>query len=188
MTCIVGIAMNGHVIMGGDSAGISGLDLTVRSDEKVFRRGPFLMGFTSSFRMGQLLRYKLEVPEHPKGMADLEYMTILFVDSVRECLESGGWKKKKDEREEGGTFLVGYNGQVYEVHDDFQLAWPVNGYSACGCGAQVALGAIYGIQFAGYGPRAMVQVALEAAEEFNAGVRGPFVILSSEEDEVGVAK
>ena len=62
MTCIVGLVHEGVVYIGGDSAGVAGLSLTVRADEKVFQNGEFLMGFTTSFRMGQLLRYSLKPP------------------------------------------------------------------------------------------------------------------------------
>jgi hypothetical protein len=55
MTCIVGLRQGGKVFIGGDSAGISGWDVTVRADPKVFLSGPYAMGFTSSFRLGQLL-------------------------------------------------------------------------------------------------------------------------------------
>ena len=66
MTCIVGLVHEGVVYIGGDSAGVAGLSLVVRADEKVLRNGDFLMGFTTSFRMGQLLRYKLDPPRrHP---------------------------------------------------------------------------------------------------------------------------
>ena len=65
MTCIVGLVHEGVVYIGGDSAGVAGLSLVVRADE-MFRNGDFLMGFTTSFRMGQLLRYKLYPPRrHP---------------------------------------------------------------------------------------------------------------------------
>ena len=66
ITCIVGFSHLGKVYIGGDSAGLSGWGLTVRKDPKVFANGPCIMGFTSSFRMGDLLRYSLVVPErHP---------------------------------------------------------------------------------------------------------------------------
>ena len=61
MTCIVGLVHEGVVYIGGDSAGVGGMSLTVRADEKVFQNGEFLMGFTTSFRMGQLLRYSLKL-------------------------------------------------------------------------------------------------------------------------------
>lgn len=57
MTCIIGYndKENEKIYMIGDSAGVSNLDVTVRSDKKVFFNGDFLFGFTTSFRMGQIL-------------------------------------------------------------------------------------------------------------------------------------
>jgi hypothetical protein len=55
MTCIVGIVENGKVYMGGDAAGVNGYSVRVRKDPKLFKVGEFLFGYTSSFRMGQLL-------------------------------------------------------------------------------------------------------------------------------------
>ncbi len=62
MTCIVGVVKDGVVYIGGDSAGVSGLRLIKRKDSKVFKRKGFIIGYTSSFRMGQLLRFKLDPP------------------------------------------------------------------------------------------------------------------------------
>ena len=44
MTCIVGLVHEGVVYIGGDSAGVAGLSLTVRADEKVFRNSDFFDG------------------------------------------------------------------------------------------------------------------------------------------------
>ena len=68
MTAIVAIRQDNTVYMGGDSAGVAGLKITIRKDPKVFINGNFLMGFTTSFRMGQLLQYSFKPPEHPKNM------------------------------------------------------------------------------------------------------------------------
>jgi len=62
MTCIVGLVENGKVYIGGDSAGVAGLDITTRKDEKVFQKENMIFGFTSSFRMGQILRYSFKNP------------------------------------------------------------------------------------------------------------------------------
>ena len=44
MTCIVGLRHEGKAWIGGDSAGVGGLELTVRRDPKVFKNGPMLFG------------------------------------------------------------------------------------------------------------------------------------------------
>ena len=174
MTCIVGLVDSNKVYIGGDSAGVAGLDMTVRADQKVFRNGPMLFGFTSSFRMGQLLRYAFEVPDHdPRTDVD-KYMVTTFIDAVRGCLKSGGYARKINEEESAGVFLVGYQGQLYRVDSDYQVGEAVDAFDAVGCGANFALGVLYATQ--GQLSRERIQKALEAAGHFSAGVRGPFVV------------
>lgn len=176
MTCIVGLIDKGKVYMGGDSAGVAGLDLTVRADEKVFINGDFIMGFTSSFRMGQLLRYKFNPPFHMPDISDDEYMVTEFIDAVRDCFNENGYARNNNGEEAGGTFLVGYNGELYEIHDDYQVAKPADNFAAAGCGYHIALGSLYSSS-KGLFPKDRVKLALEASERFSAGVRSPFLIL-----------
>ena len=176
MTCIVGLVHEEVVYIGGDSAGVGGLSLTVRADEKVFQNGEFLMGFTTSFRMGQLLRYSLEPPRrHPDDEIN-QFMVVTFTNAVRECLKAGGYASKKDEVESGGTFLVGYAGHLFTVDSDYQVGIPEDGYAAVGSGQDIARGALFATQGQAT-PRSRVLTALRSAERFNAGVRGPFHIL-----------
>jgi ATP-dependent protease HslVU (ClpYQ) peptidase subunit len=175
MTCIVGIAENGKVYIGGDSAGVSGLDLTVRADEKVFKNDECLFGFTSSFRMGQLLRFSFAVPSRAEKLEDYKYLVTTFIDAVRHSLKSGGFATTKDGGEFGGTFLLGYRGKLYTVYDNYQVAAAVDGFSSCGCGDNIALGSLFSTT--GKPPRERIEIALAAAERFSAGVRGPFTIL-----------
>lgn len=174
MTCIVGVVDNKRVYIGGDSAGSDGYGLVVRADEKVFRNGPFLFGFTSSFRMGQLLRYAFNPPKHDSDMGDYQYLVTDFINAVRQCLKDGGYATKTSEAENGGTFLVGYRGHLYKVENDYQVGQAVDGYDACGCGYQIALGAMYASENEDAEKR--IKKALRAAERFSAGVRGPFVV------------
>lgn len=175
MTAIVGLVHKGGVYIGGDSAGVSGLDLTVRADTKVFHNGPYLFGFTTSFRMGQLIHHALTPPK-PKGALE-RFMSTAFIDAVRSCLKDGGWARRENEREEGGTFLVGVRGRLFVVHSDYQVGQAADGYAAAGCGDQVALGALYATADSGMKPRKRIKIALQAAERFSAGVRAPFICL-----------
>ncbi|HEX8030284.1 MAG TPA: hypothetical protein VF491_17540 [Vicinamibacterales bacterium] len=176
MTCIVGFVEGDTVWMGGDSAGVGGYSLNVRADAKVFRNGPMLFGFTSSFRMGQLLRYALTVPDHDPRIDIDKYMATTFIDAVRECLKSRGYATKKNDAEEGGTFLVAYKGQLFYIGDDYQVGRPADGFDAVGCGFDIARGALFASSHLKGKKRA--QLALEAAERFSAAVRGPFHIES----------
>lgn len=181
-TCIVGYVRNSMVFIGGDSAGVSGYDITIRSDEKVFKNDKMIFGFTDSFRMGQLLRYSLKIPKQPKSMEDVKYMSTKFIDAVRACLKKGGYANKTNEVETGGTFLVGYKGCLYTIYKDYQVAKHVKAYHAIGCGAKYAIGAIdtfiqWVIESDDPGADA-VEHALKIAAKYSGGVRGPFNIVS----------
>ncbi|MBZ9921663.1 hypothetical protein LB579_28610 [Mesorhizobium sp. BR1-1-7] len=171
MTCIVGIAHNGKVFIGGDSAGVGGYNLNVRADKKVFRNGEFVMGFTSSFRMGNLLQHSLEPPRwHPDDDIH-KFMVKDFVDAVRSCLKTGGYATKENDGESGGTFLVGFKGRLFVVDSDYQVGENVDGFASVGCGEDIALGSMYTSKGS---PKGRVLTALAAAERFSAGVRAPF--------------
>ncbi len=173
MTCIVGLVDNGDVYIGGDSAGVAGLSLSIRADEKVFGNGPFIMGFTTSFRMGQLLRYKFSPPAQTVHQTDMEYMVTSFIDACRQCFSGNGVGDK--DATVGGTFLVGYKGKLYTVEGDYQVGIPAAPFDAVGCGTDLALGAMYATE--GLDPKKRIELALSAASAFSAGVAPPFNIM-----------
>lgn len=178
MTCIVGLVDKGNVYIGGDSAGVAGLSISIRDDEKVFTNGPFIIGFTTSFRMGQLLRYKFDPPKQTVGTDDVKYMTTDFIDAVRKCFaENGFGSMNPGSDNNGGQFMVGYNGKLYVVHSDFQLGIPNAGYDSLGCGYDLALGAMYATSKTTKKPEDRVKLSLEAAAKFSGGVAPPFKIL-----------
>ncbi|MFG2589063.1 hypothetical protein [Streptomyces sp. NPDC048438] len=172
MTVIVGLVQQGRVHLAGDSAGASGYQLTVRRDPKVFRNGPYVMGFTDSFRMGQLLHHALQAP-HPTGNLD-RFMVTTFVDALRTCLKDGGWARKDSEQEEAGTFLVGIRDRLFTVYSDYQVGEPADGYAAVGCGGELALGALHATASLGLRPRQRLTAALAAADHHSAGVSAPY--------------
>lgn len=172
MTCIVGIAEGGKVYIGGDSAAAGGYALTVRADRKVFRNGDFVMGFTTSFRMGQLLHHSFCPPKrHPDTDVD-KFMVTDFVNAVRQCLKDGGYAERHNEAERGGVFLVGYQGRLFRIDSDYQVGEAADSFDAVGGGGQIAQGALFANPAGA--PRERLRIALEAAEHFSAGVRGPF--------------
>jgi ATP-dependent protease HslVU (ClpYQ) peptidase subunit len=193
MTCIVGLVHDGKVLIGGDSAGVGGYDLTVRGDQKVWAKDGWAFGFTSSFRMGQLLRYSLHPPKRHPDTDLMQYMVTEFIDAVRKCLKDGGYATVKDGGEQAGCFLVGHSGRLFRVDSDYQVGESAAAYDAVGCGDSFAKGALFAnarikakdpapTQSAiaqMLDPRSRVLNALEAAEAMSAGVRGPFHIVTT---------
>lgn len=174
MTCIVGFTDKDGVYIGGDSAAISEDDLSynIRSDEKVFQKGELIFGYSASFRMGQLLRYKLRIPNHPKGTEDFQYMATLFVDAVKKCFQDNDYN---DIVEDSGSFMVGYKGKIYAILSDYQIALPKENFIAMGCGDNFAIGAMYACTEKD--PIKKMEVALNAAVTFSMGVKPPFTFV-----------
>lgn len=179
MTIIVGLVdkKNKTIYMGGDSAGVGGnYDLRQRKDVKVFINNGFIIGYTTSFRMGQLLRFRFKPPKIEKGVSVYEYMCTDFIDKAREVFKAGGFATIADSVESGGTFLVGVRNRLFEIQDDFQVAEGLTNYAACGCGEAVAMGSLHSTHHLKVSSDKRVKMALEAAQALSAGVRGPFVI------------
>lgn len=178
MTCIVGLVDKGKVYIGGDSAGTSGYYLFSRADEKVFKKEEFIFGFTTSFRMGNLIRYKLNIPKRTENQETDNYLYTDFIDSIINCFKQNNYASINNNVVEGGTFLFGYRGNLYRVEDDFQLAKGVLNYDSCGCGFDIARGCLYGLSNIKMKPEDKILKSLEAAEQFSSGVRRPFNIVS----------
>lgn len=183
MTCIAGLVdKDGVVWMGADSAGVAGDRTIKRKDSKIFKNGELLFGFTSSFRMGQLLRYSFDPPKHYDDIDIDSYIHKHLIPAIRECFSMGGYKETINGRESGGTFLVGYRSRLFIVFDDFQVGEALNGYCSVGSGEEVALGSLFTSSNLQISSSAKVLIALEAAAEYNTYVSGPFTVMSLESE------
>ena len=183
MTCIVGFIDKdrGKIWMGGDSAGSNSRHVQLRKDVKVFKRKSgdceFLFGYTSSFRMGQLLRYQLKIPQL-KQKELFKYMVTDFIEAVRKCLKDYGYSRVDNNEEHGGNFLVAVKGRLFEIGSDFQVEEVFENYNAVGSGYEYALGALYAQALEPQEEEDVIGIlteALDAASHFNPFVRKPYV-------------
>lgn len=158
MTCLAAIIHNGKTYIGGDSAASVDDKIEIRLNRKVFRNGAYVIGFTGSFRVGQLLQYT----ELPKPITNLLAHIINAVVPVIQKLAG----KETDE------LLIGAAGRLFKVSSDYSVAEYPH-YAAAGTGELVALGRLHGSLGA---PEQRVVAALEAAAEHCSGVRAPFVV------------
>ena len=182
MTCIVGIVdkVNKKVYIGGDAAGSDGFTKSIRTAPKVFKlqNGKFIFGYTSSFRMGQVIQYKFKPPDHLKKLNVVAYMVTLFIDELRKCLKDNGYSKIDNNVERGGTFLVGYKGRLFCIQGDYQVSEVQCGYDACGSGEYHALGSMRTTAKLNWNCKVKLKNAMEAAQANIVTVQGPFTILS----------
>lgn len=177
MTCIIGFVEDNKVYMGADSVGSDGYFTTDRVDSKVFINGEFIMGYTSSFRMGQLLRYKFNPPQYNDKVCIHKYMCTEFVDSLINCFRSNFYGQEEKGEKFGGDFLVGFKGRLFTIASDFQVGEQRQRYASVGGGLYFAYGCLYGLADLAMSVEKKITKALEAAEKYCATVKGPFTIL-----------
>jgi ATP-dependent protease HslVU (ClpYQ) peptidase subunit len=177
MTLIVGIIDKEKVYIGADSAGVAGLDITTRKDAKVFKKGDFVIGCTSSFRMIQLIRFSFNLPKRYDNQDVYEYMCTSFVNELRNVFKNGGFARRDNEVESGGFFLVGYKGRLFTIQGDYQVAEGEKPYDAVGCAESYALGAL-DVMDQTLGASERITRALEIGVYRSGGVRPPFIIES----------
>ena len=173
MTCIVGMIENGKTVIGADSAGIRSHDVRIVTHPKVFKVGEFVIGATSSFRMMQLLRYSLKLPDI-KDKEIFEYMCTDFVDAVRECFKIGGYEGETKDKFEGGTFLIGYKDRLFTMQLTFQVMEYLDKISAVGSGEEYSLGAIYAVKDLKLTIEEKLTIGLETASKWTTTVHPPF--------------
>lgn len=191
MTCIVGVVgKDGSILVGGDSAGVYGIDILVRADKKVFKKGRFIFGFCGSFREMQVINHAFRIPKPPtKPDKDHQYMVAKFVPKMRDALKkAGALKETRGVHEMESKAIVGFRGKLYIIEQDFQVGVCAQSYAAAGCGESYAMGALYAV-FNGNpsdnleDSRMIAEGALEAAVEFSGGVRPPFNYVELKEKE-----
>ena len=175
MTCIIGLETKNNIWMGCDSASTDGWNTRLSKNDKIFwLGGGFVIGFTSSWRMGQILRYQVKIEKQKENETDECFMITKFVEAVRDTFKSYGFAKIENNEEKGGLFLVGYKGKLYQICANYHVNRFNEKYSAVGGGAEYALGAMYAAR--NQPPRKRIMIALRASAKFNNGVAGPFHI------------
>lgn len=191
MTAIVGLTHEGRVHVGGDSAASGGTTLVIRKDPKVFTHQQdhyylpdhpdrWVFGYTTSYRMGQILQHAFTPPVIPHG-ADLHrFMCTTMVDAMRTTFKQAGWARTDSGVEETGQFLVGIRGRLFVIDEDYQVGETADGYAAVGCGDDLALGSLHTTRHLDWSPRARLRAALQAASHHSTGVAPPFVYATTQ--------
>jgi ATP-dependent protease HslVU (ClpYQ) peptidase subunit len=182
MTCIVAIAQNGTVYMGSDHAASDDKSgwIMSRKEPKVFKVGQYGVAFTDSFRMGQILQYNWSPPKYTptKTNSGLDkFMRTKFIDSVKVAFKDHGFGDIGGSDEDtGGVFIVGLEGRIFVVDEDFHVGENVVNYMAEGSGGMFALGALHATKNQ-KNPKMRLKLALEAASEFSMSVAPPFTYI-----------
>jgi ATP-dependent protease HslVU (ClpYQ) peptidase subunit len=190
LTCIVGLVHEGVTYIGGDSLGSNGHSKTVRNDKKVFHLKDInnaIAGYTSSFRMGQLLMYGkglIDSRDTYEKDIDHEYLVTKFIPNLIDLFEKGGYSRNNSGEKKGGNFLFAYKDKLYQIESDFQVGESSLKYDACGSGEEFALGSLHSTEGTKYSPQERIRKALQAASQFSVGVAPPYYIVNTIDNEI----
>ena len=184
MTCIVGIVdPAGKVIIGGDACGTDNWsNATIYKTPKVFKIGDAIVGYSGSYRMGQIIQYQAPHLDKLLCIQDpLRHLVNEWIPKVQELLTQAKQSKLDNSVQiSGGCFLLGYMGRLFSVEENFSILESDDNYAAYGSGYLYALGSLHSTIRTKLTPKKRVMFALEAAAHHNGGVAGPFTILEQD--------
>jgi ATP-dependent protease HslVU (ClpYQ) peptidase subunit len=192
LTCVVGFIdkEKGVTYIGADSLGSNGYSKTVRNDKKLFKlkdTPEAILGYTSSYRMGQLLMYADNLIDELSIKNDKinhEYLVTRFIPNIITLFEKGGYSRNNSGEKEGGVFLLGYKDSLYKIEADFQVGISSDNYNATGCGEEYALGSLKTTENMDFTPVERIHLALQSASKFSVGVAPPYYIINTRDDSV----
>lgn len=171
MSTVIGVVENGKIWMGADTrASTECGEIRPIVCKKIFRNGDYMIGYVGSVRGGQILYPNFFKP--PKDIWDLPDK-IIEQCTTKGCLAS----EENQTSMQTCNYLIGYQRKLYEILVDFQMS-EIPETTSIGSGSSYAMGSLYTTSRMKdeFTPEMRIQLALEAAAEYNANTSGPFLI------------
>lgn len=182
MTCIAAIVDNKGVgYIACDSLGSNHYTKNTYTNRKIFKVSDMLIGFTGSYRMGQILQYRLNMPAAAVGQTLEEWLHINFLDAVRDVFKENGFLRVTENQEQpaDGEFLIVVAGRIFIMQADLSILESEDGFEACGSGEDYARATMNAAVTHGITkPKRILTEAIEAASKYVPSVGGEIHILS----------
>lgn len=190
MTCVIGYLSGGNAYLAADSEGSNYASKDIFYNRKVFYKNGLLIGCAGSYRAIQLLKYKFNPPmpeqivDLPKTSPDAYYMNCVIADSIKAVFTENGFAEIENNKNNAvnSYILIMFKNRIYEVQSDYSIIETVRNFSAIGCGADHARGAMFVLDPANLQPEKKLELAIEAAKTFCPGVGGPVNIVRNKKD------
>jgi 20S proteasome alpha/beta subunit len=163
MTCIVGIAHDGIVYMGGERSIGDESSILSSPVSKVSIRDEWIYGYSGTIGIGQLI----EIINLPRAEgADYKTIKTKIVPALSVAIDN----YSREAADHDTQWLIGVNGRLYEVS---AADWGVVEveYTAIGAGSQYAFGSLYTSRH--NTPLDRLEDALYAAIWFSPTCKGP---------------
>lgn len=171
MTCIVGIATEDSVYIGGDRAASDEDSIYSLRTPKVFTNGSWIVGYCGTIGIAQLIEF-IEFEEEVDD--PYTYIRLTIVEQLKKAIESFS----NASAEHDTAWLIGYKNRLFELCDS---DWGVMEFQevAIGSGGSFALGSLHTTsQFDVATPYYRIECALNAAIALSPLCQGPIDILN----------
>ena len=171
MTCIVGIARDDVVYIGGDRGASDENILIPLCRPKVKRCGDYLIGFAGSLGIGELAHH-IDLP--PIGNNIEKTLRTSFVKALKNAIDEYG---NASHLEDNATdWLIGVHGRLFEISSQ---DWGVCEFaeSSIGSGNAIALGSLHTTKN-WKDQEKRIKYSLEAAVDISPSCLGPIDIYS----------
>ena len=169
MTCIVGIAYDNNVYIGGERGASDDHVILPMSAPKVHQRGDWVYGYAGTIGIGQLL----DITPLPVIGKDDDVFFILrttVVEELKDIID----KYSEPQSERDTSWLIGARGRLFEVNHTDWSAVEVH-HTAIGSGGTYALGSLY--TSIDNEPIERVALAIGSAIAYSPTCQGPIDIL-----------
>ena len=190
MTTLAGIQGKGWCVLGADSQ-ISNGGRRIMGGTKVIEQHGLLIATCGEVRGMNLLRYNLSPPS-PSTDAE-QYIITELVPSIRKEFIDNGYlipemgMLTSDVVSIGGDVesIVAFQGELYDIGEDFAVTKDPRGLFANGSGGDIALGVLASHWKLGgtkAQAKALVKKAIETASQYDLGTSGPVLIYSQDKE------
>lgn len=171
MTCIIAIEQNNQVLIGADRMGSSSYAGEPVAFAKCFKNGPLIIGYSGSFRAGQILQYGLEVPPLTNNLD--KWVAIDLPIAIRKAFKDNEWLETTDGKAVGAPILIAVQGRCYQMQTDFSFLRSLSGEYAIGSGQDFAMGSLRSTR-GKMPPKRRIIEALDTASEYVLSVAPPY--------------
>lgn len=192
MSCVIGLVTRKEdVILVADTSASDGNVLIPNLYDKVVLRSinlgtgdsiDIVIGACGPTQAGIAIRQFLKLPLLESVEEIPAYMETLFLAALREAIEETGLDYFDRDSGGAGEFLVGVRGRLYFVDHTLGIASSGRGYEAIGSARDIALGSLHTsrITSAELGGTARVRMAMDAADDLTAHVKGSPMFITAE--------
>ena len=161
-----------------DSMGSRG-DTMYELGSKLIIKGNYIIGFSWSYRVADIIRESKNLPKELSSIKDLRTIRDVIKETLINDNLIGNNDNAKPEGHPLDIILVSPAG-IYTVETDYQIHKVLDNYITCGSGTEVAMGVLYTCNELKIEGKKAVKLAVEASIKHIASVGGKCYIKSVE--------